>query len=97
MADNIVRIEMSGIESEKQALVVVFKRQLDAFHGIKKELEKVQWADSNYDALIDSMNDIGRTLSSTLQTLTNGYDIYVISNLVLLANEYLKFENKFPG
>ncbi len=95
--NNIVKIELNALENEKQALIAVFKRQLEAFRRIRKELEKVTWADARYDALIDSLNAIGHVLSSTFQTLTNGRDTYVISDLIPWATEYLNFERKFPG
>lgn len=96
MNDNTVKIEMNALEDEMHTVITVYKRQLEAFSHIKKELEKVQWADSKYDKLIDSMNIIGQALSSTLQSLTNGHDVFMISDLIPLAEEYLNCEKRFP-
>ncbi len=91
-----VKIDMNALEAEKHTVIWVYKRQLEAFRYIKKELERVQWADEHYDQLIESINIISQTLSSTLQSLTNGDDVYVISDLILMAEKYLEYEKKFP-
>ncbi|MBQ8408363.1 MAG: hypothetical protein IJY39_05805 [Clostridia bacterium] len=93
---NTVKIEMNALEAEKHTVISVYKRQLEAFRYIKKELEGVQWSDANYDRLIDSINAIGQALSATLQALTNGDDVFVISELIPLAEEYLEHEKRFP-
>jgi hypothetical protein len=91
-----VKIEMNALESEKRTVIRVYKRQLDAFRYIKKDLERIQWADEHYDQLIESINIISQTLSSTLQSLTNGDDVYIISDLIPMAEKYLEYEKKFP-
>jgi uncharacterized protein YjgD (DUF1641 family) len=91
-----VKIDLNALEAEKHTVISVYKRQLEAFRYIKKELEKVEWADEKYDELIDSMNVIGQALSSALQTLSNGHDVRVISALIPLANRYLENEKQFP-
>lgn len=91
-----VKIDLNMLESEKQDVIRIYKRQLDAFHHIKKELENVQWDDEHYDQLINSINIIGQALSSTLQSLTNGNNVYMISDLISVAEQYLDFAKKFP-
>ena len=95
MTDTI-KIDQSAIEIEKHTVISVYKKQLEAFRYLKKEIERVQWADSRYDELIEQLNIIGKTLSDTLQSITNGDDVYVISDLIPLANEYSEYAKKFP-
>jgi hypothetical protein len=42
------------------------------------------------------MNSIGSALSAMLQTISNGDEVYVISQLKQAAEEYLQYERKFP-
>ena len=72
------------------------KKQVEAFRRIKKEAEKVQWADANYDEFVTTMNIIGQALCNILGTISNGTDVYVISELLPLARAYLENERKFP-
>lgn len=95
--DNTVKIDIGALESERLAVISTYKKQLEAFRYIKKELEKVRWADSKYDELIEKMNVIGRTLSEVLQKLTNGDDVYVIGDTIDFANQYLENEKRFPS
>lgn len=90
------KIEISSLEAEKQSVIYFYKRQLEEFRHMKKEIEKVQWYDANYDRLIESMNIIGRELSNIIQTITNGNDVFVISDLIPLARQYKENERKFP-
>ncbi len=92
----MINIDINSLESEKQTVIMFYKKQVEAFRNIKREAEKVQWADSKYDEFVSSMNTIGSTLSTLLQTITNGSDVYVISDLLPLAREYLENERKFP-
>ncbi|MBO5357357.1 MAG: hypothetical protein J6A53_00360 [Clostridia bacterium] len=92
----MINIEINALESEKQTVIMFYKKQVEAFRAIKREAERVEWADSKYDEFVDSMNLIGSTLSTLLQTITNGSDVYVISDLLPLAREYLENERKFP-
>ena len=91
-----VEININALESEKQSVIMFYKKQIEAFRSIKREAEKVQWADSNYDDFVSSMNIIGSALSQMLQAITNGTDVYVISDILPLAREYLDNERKFP-
>jgi len=84
------------MENEKNAVIFTYKRQLNAFHHIKKEIEKIQWEDANYDALIEQMNAIGKELAKALQLITNGDDVYAISDVIPLATKYLQHAEKFP-
>ena len=63
----------------------------------KKEAENVEWSDIKYDEFVETMNSIGSTLSRLFQTITNGSDVYVISELLPIAREYLQNERKFPN
>ena len=90
------KIEISSLESEKQEIIYIYKKQLEAFRYIKKEIERVQWSDANYDRLVESMNMIGRELCKALQAITNGNDVYVISDLLPLAREYKENGRRFP-
>ena len=92
----MIKIEMGALESEKMAVNSFYKKQLEAFRDIKKDAEKVQWDDDNYDAFVNSMNSIGSALSAMLQTISNGDEVYVISQLKQAAEEYLQYERKFP-
>lgn len=92
----MTNINLKALEGESVAVIRFFKKQLDSFGYIKKEIERVQWSDIKYDELVDCMNEIGSVLSEIFQVITNGTDVYVISELVLLAQKYLENENKFP-
>ncbi len=92
----MINIEIDAIENEKQSVIMFYKKQVESFRAIKKEAEKVEWSDSNYDRFVESMNEIGTALSALLQTITNGIDVYVISEILPLAREYLENERKFP-
>lgn len=92
----MVEININALENEKQNVIMFYKKQIEAFRNIKKEAEKVQWADSNYDDFVSSMNIIGSALSQMLQAITNGTDVYIISDVLPLAREYLENERKFP-
>ena len=92
----MIRIDVNSLEQEKQAVIMFYKKQIEAFCYIKKEAERVQWADSNYDEFVSSMNMIGDALSTMLQSITNGSDVYVISDVLPLAREYLDNERQFP-
>lgn len=92
----MIKIDVNALEQEKQSIIMFYKKQIEAFRHIKKEAEKVQWADSNYDSFVDSMNIIGEALSTILQSITNGSDVYVISDVLPLAREYLDNERRFP-
>ena len=92
----MINIEINDLEREQMAIISFYKKQIEAFRMIKKESEKVQWADANYDMFVNSMNEIGRALSKMIQTLSNGRDVYIISELISLAREYVENERSFP-
>ena len=92
----MLEINMNSLEMEKQEVISYYKKQVEAFRRIKKEAERVQWADANYDEFVTTMNIIGQALSSILGTISNGTDVYVISELLPLARAYLENERKFP-
>ena len=90
------KLDINAVETEGQQIIAFYKKQLDTFYSMKKEIEKVQWSDSNYDRLVESMNTIGHEICKIIQTLTNGNDVYVISDLLPLAREYTQNASKFP-
>ena len=92
----MLKIDVNALESEKQTVIAFYKKQVEAFRNIKKEAEGVQWADANYDEFVSSMNIIGGALSKILHTISNGSDVYAISDILPLAREYLENERKFP-
>ena len=92
----MIKIDVNALENEKQSVITFYKKQIEAFRHIKKEVEKVEWADSNYDEFVNSMNLIGGALAEMLGAVTNGSDVYVISDILPLAREYLNNERKFP-
>lgn len=92
----MVNVEIRQLEMEKSEVIHFFKKQIDAFNNIKKEIERVQWNDSKYDELINAMNLIGSSLSQGIQTLTNGSEVYVIDELIPLVNEYKAKSREFP-
>lgn len=92
----MIHLEINDIENEKLAVVSFYKKQIEAFRNIKKECEKVEWDDANYDAFVVSMNAIGESLAKIIQTLSDGRDVYIISELLLLGQEYMSIAKKFP-
>ncbi len=92
----MINIEMNAVENEKLAVIAFYKKQIEAFRNIKKESEKVQWNDANYDAFVESMNIIGKALAHIIQTLSDGSDVYIISDVLHLAKEYMENAKKFP-
>lgn len=92
----MVKIDIKELENEKQAIISVYKKQLESLRYLKKEIETVQWADIHYDQLVDDMNKTIPKLCDALQILTNGKDVYVIDELIDLANDYLNCGKKFP-
>ena len=91
-----VCLNLSDLESDKYAVIDFYKRQIEAFRYMKKEIERVPWADAKYDQLVDAMNAIGYALSEAIQRISNGSEVYAISDLIPLANEYLSIASKFP-
>ena len=92
----MIEIAINDLENEKQAVLMFYKKQIEAFRRIKKQAEDAEWADAKYDEFVESMNLIGETLSELFQTITNGSDVYIISDLLSLAYKYLENEKKFP-
>ncbi|MBP3321517.1 MAG: hypothetical protein J6M12_04115 [Clostridia bacterium] len=94
--NNRITIDVIDLENEKELAIRYYKKQLEAFHSLKKEIERVNWSDARYDALVNCMNDIGLTLTETLGKISNGYDVYAISDTLPLAYEYLENAKRFP-
>lgn len=92
----MISIDISQLEMEKQEILYIFKEQLDSFRSLKKEVEKVEWADARYDNLVSSINEITRVISQAICEITNGYDTYVIDELLPLAKDYIDIAREFP-
>lgn len=92
----MISIDISQLEMEKQEILRIFKKQLDSFRSLKKEIEKVEWADAKYDDLVSSINEITRAISQAIGEITNGYDTYVIDELLPLAKDYVDIAREFP-
>lgn len=92
----MISIDISQLEMEKQEILYIFKEQLDSFRSLKKEVEKVEWADARYDDLVSSINVITRVISQAICEITNGYDTYVIDELLPLARDYVDIAREFP-
>ena len=92
----MISIDISQLEMEKQEILRIFKKQLDSFRSLKKEVEKVEWADAKYDDLISSINEITRAVSQAIGEITNGYDTYAIDELLPLARDYVDIAREFP-
>lgn len=92
----MINVDIEDLEREQRLVINFYKKQIEEFILIKKECEKVQWSDKNYDEFVLTMNIVAQTLSKLLQTLTNGQDVYIISELLNLANKYVENAKKFP-
>ena len=92
----MIQIDIKALENERDEILYFFKKQLEKYRALKKDIEKAEWADSNYDALIDSMNTIGKALSEAIVKLTNGYYAYILDDIIPLAKDYLAVAEEFP-
>lgn len=92
------KIKADNIELKNEASNIIhfLNKQIDAFTSIKKIIENIQWADSKYDNLIICMNDIGSSISNLIQELTNGRDVYILSELMVLLDQYIDLASDFP-
>ena len=94
--NNDIKFNINDLENEKREIVRIYKKQVEAYQQIKKYIEHAKWDDERYDTLIESLNNIGSTLSNALHSLTNGDDVYIIDDLVWAAQKYLENSSKFP-
>lgn len=92
----MVSIEIRQLEMEKGEVIRFFKKQVELFRNLRKEIEKVEWNDARYDELVTSMNIIGAALSQGIQELTNGSQVYAIDELLPLVEEYKAVARDFP-
>ena len=90
-----VKLNKPDMIAEKNAVIEVFKKNTEAFSYLKKQIENVRWADPRYDELINRMNETVKILCDALETLTNGRDVFAISELEPLIDEYTRLKNKF--
>lgn len=92
----MVSVEIRQLEMEKSEVIRFFKKQIELFRNLKKEIERVQWNDQRYDELIIAINEIGMALSQGIQMLTNGNQVYAIDELLPLVEEYRALARQFP-
>lgn len=92
----MTKIDINALESERDDILRFFKKQLERYRELKRQMEKVQWYDANYDATVDALNTIGRALSEAVSTLSDGYGAYIIDDLIPLAKDYLSVARDFP-
>ncbi len=92
----MTQIDINALEMERNEILSFFKKQLEKYRQLKREIEKVEWTDSNYDAMVDAMNQIGSALTEAIGTLTNGYSAYIIDDLIPLAKDYIAIAREFP-
>ena len=92
----MISVEIRQLEMEKSEVIRFFKKQIELFRNLKKEIERVQWNDQRYDELIIAINEIGMALSQGIQMLTNGNQVYAIDELLPLVEEYRALARQFP-
>ena len=92
----MIKIDIESLEREKIAILAFYKKQIEAYRILRQECEKVQWSDQNYDRFVESMNIIGNNLSKIIQSLSDGRDVYMISELLDLVNKYTECAKAFP-
>ena len=92
----IVKADIEKLKEEERECLAFFKKQLEEFHDLKKACEKVEWNDELYNQFVVSMNVIGKALSTMIQTLTNGRDVFLITEFIPYLNDYLEMAKKFP-
>ena len=92
----MISVNIRDLEMEKNEVIRFFKKQIDTFKTLKKEIEKVQWNDTKYDELVSAMNEIGTALSQGIQVLTNGSKVYIVDDLLPLVGEYKSLARQFP-
>lgn len=91
-----IKFNINDLENEKREIVRMYKKQVESYQQMKKYIEHAKWDDERYDTLIESLNIIGGALSDALHNLTNGSDVYIIDDLVGVAQQYLENSRKFP-
>ena len=92
----MTELNIRDLEDERDEILRFFKKQLEKFRYLKRDIEKSEWSDSNYDELIVSMNAIGKALSEAVLRLTNGDNAYIIDELLPLAKSYVAVADAFP-
>lgn len=92
----MVKIDLNELENEKQVVIYIYKKQLTLLQSLKKDVEKVEWSDINYDRTVDALNNIIEELCNGVQILSNGKNVYIIDELIELANDYIKCGKNFP-
>ena len=93
---NNVKLNISDLEAERRTIIMIYKKQLESYYQIKKQIENARWDDERYDRTIDSLNTIGRALLDGLEKLTNGNEVYAIDEVILASKKYLENKSRFP-
>lgn len=91
-----VKVDLDNLKREEREILVFFKKQVEEFQELKKICEKVEWNDALYNQFIDSMNAIGKALSTIIQTITNGKDVYLITEFMPYLQNFLEMAKSFP-
>lgn len=92
----MINADVNKLKAEEREVIQFFKNQIKTLTELKRACEKVQWNDQLYDSFVLTITEINRTFVDMLQTLTNGTDVYLISEFIPYLKEYLKFAKKFP-
>ena len=92
----MTNVEINQLEMQRQEILRIFKKQLEAFQGLKKEIERVEWADDKYDRLVTAINEIASAISQAIHKITNGNNTYAIDELLVLARNYVAVAREFP-
>ena len=90
----MVKIDINALVSEKQEIISIYKKQLDAFQHLRKSVEKVQWADNHYDQLVDSLNEIIYILNEAVEIRKMHIKRRIRKNLFLIHIQYAEQQEK---
>ena len=92
----MIKVNINNLIKEEREILAFFKKQISEFQEVKAACEKVEWNDELYNQFIQTMNVIGQSLSRIIQCLTNGRDVFLITEFIPYLNQYLEVAKKFP-
>lgn len=92
----MIKVNINNLIKEEREILAFFKKQISEFQEVKVACEKVEWNDELYNQFIQTMNVIGQSLSQIIQCLTNGRDVFLITEFIPYLNQYLEVAKKFP-
>ena len=92
----IVKATIEDLIREEREWFTFLKKQINEFCDIKRACENVAWDDELYNQFVVSMNEIGKALSTIIQTMTNGRDVFLITEFIPFLNDYLETGKEFP-